>query len=130
MPKTHKLYLTSNEHDFKQGAHSNHRFTPQKKPPLETSYRVKLGTVKERKPHIIAETIQTPCAIEMAELICDKDAKLKITHIQLSKDTIHDRIKDITESIRKKRWSKQTEVRQKSTSYIAPNLLGISIRME
>jgi hypothetical protein len=37
----------------------------------------------------------------MAPLICGKDAKLKIAQIPLTSDTIHDRIKVLSEDIRR-----------------------------
>jgi hypothetical protein len=52
---------------------------------------------KKRKAHNIAETLAKPCATELVELICYKDATRGTAHMQLSSDTIHDRIKDITE---------------------------------
>jgi hypothetical protein len=39
--------------------------------------------------------------MEMADVMCCKDAKLKMAQIPLSNDTIQDRIKDMSEDIRR-----------------------------
>jgi hypothetical protein len=52
---------------------------PQKKPALEASYRVPLRIAKE-KSHIPLQKLVKPCAMEMAELMCGKDAKLNTAH--------------------------------------------------
>lgn len=78
---------------------NNYGFVPEKKPALEASYRVALRIAKDKKPHTIAETLIKPCAMEMAEIMCGKDAKFKISQIPLSNNTIHDRIKDMSEDV-------------------------------
>jgi hypothetical protein len=52
--------------------------------------------------------------MEVAQLICGKDAKLQIAQIPLSSDTIHDRIKHMTEDIRRKVVEQVQRSRQKS----------------
>jgi hypothetical protein len=52
--------------------------TPQKKPALEASYQ-EPRTAKE-KSHIPLQKLVKPCRMEMAKLVCGKDAKLNTAH--------------------------------------------------
>jgi hypothetical protein len=47
------------------------------------------------------EKVVKPCSMEIAEVMCGKDAKLKIAQIPLSNYSIHDQIKGMSEDIRK-----------------------------
>lgn len=82
-----------------KGTIVTHGFVPHIKPALEASYKVALRISKEKKPHTIAETLIKPCALDMVELMCGKEARHKISHIPLSNDTIHDRIRDMSEDV-------------------------------
>ena len=82
-----------------KGTIVTHGFVPHVKPALEASYRVALRISKDKKPHTIAETLIKPCAMEMVELMCGKEAKNKLSHIPLSNNTIHDRIVEMSNDI-------------------------------
>jgi hypothetical protein len=77
MLKTQELYLKSSQHDLKKGA-QYHGFAPEKKPVLGAGYHVETRIAKETSCIISQKSGETIC-MEMAELMCGKDAKLKIT---------------------------------------------------
>jgi hypothetical protein len=82
-----------------KGTIVSHGFVPCEKPALEASYRVALRICKDKKPHTIAETLIKPCAMDMVEVMCGKEARNKVSLIPLSNDTIHDRIRDMSNDI-------------------------------
>lgn len=49
------------------------------------------------------------CAVEVAQLICGKDAELQITQIPISSIAVHDQIKHMSEDIYRKWWNKYRE---------------------
>jgi hypothetical protein len=52
-------------------------FTISQKPFLEAFYEYKAAyrTAKQKKPHIIGETLVKPCVLEMVELVCRLEQK-------------------------------------------------------
>jgi hypothetical protein len=54
---------------------------------MEASYGVVLSIAMEKRPHTIAETLMKRCAMEMAKLMCGKDAKIKIAQTSVSNDS-------------------------------------------
>ncbi|XP_039608829.1 protein ZBED8-like [Polypterus senegalus] len=54
---------------------------------------------KEKKPHTIRETLVKPCALEMAKIVLGEDATKQFSQVSLSNDTVHQRIKDMSQDI-------------------------------
>ena len=52
------------------------------------SYELALIIAKEKKPHIIGETLVKPCMVRGVELVLGKDSSNKISRIALSDNTI------------------------------------------
>ena len=67
---------------------------------LEASYAVSLAIAKEKKPHIIGETLIKPCAKKMVEIVLGKEAEKKIAAISLSNNTVQKRIADKRKDIK------------------------------
>lgn len=53
---------------------SSYGFSAPGKPLLESPYKVSYMIFREKKPHIIGETIVKPCALEMAKIVLGEDA--------------------------------------------------------
>jgi hypothetical protein len=100
MLKMQKLYSKSSKHYLKQEAHSSIMdLLPKRSYHWRklTGYGIKDHQWKKR--HIITEAEVKQQAMEMAKLMCGKDAELKIVQIPLSHNTIHDWFKDMLEHI-------------------------------
>ena len=67
---------------------------------LEASSVVSLAIAKEKKPHIIGETLIKPCAKKMVEIVLGKEAEKKIAAISLSNNTVQRRIADMSIDIK------------------------------
>ena len=63
------------------------------------SYKVAYLCAKEKKPHVIAETLVKPCAMEMVKTVLGKEAEKKLQQVALSDDTIRSRIDDMSQDI-------------------------------
>jgi hypothetical protein len=55
----------------------------------------------EKNLHALSGKLVKPYSMEIAEVMCGKDAKLQIAQIPLSNYSIHHKIKDMLEDIRK-----------------------------
>ncbi|KAF2346976.1 hypothetical protein FHG87_022269 [Trinorchestia longiramus] len=74
-------------------------FLPIKKPILTASYEVAYLIAKQGKPLTIGETLVKPALLKMANIMLGKEAEVKLSKIPLSKDTISDRIEDMSKDI-------------------------------
>ena len=74
-------------------------FTPVDKPLLLASFKVVYELAKKKKPHMIAETLIKPCALEMLKTILGADAEQKLQQVPLSNTVIRSRIDDIAANI-------------------------------
>ena len=69
---------------------------------LVASYKIAYRIAKEKNPHIIAETLIKPCALEMTEIVCGSDQRSKLEGIPMSNNVVKSRIiDDISENILK-----------------------------
>ncbi|XP_059097468.1 protein FAM200C-like [Tigriopus californicus] len=78
---------------------SSYGFSAPRKPLLEASYKVSYMIAREKKPHTIGETLVKPCALEMAKIVLGEDAAKKLSQVSVSNDTVHQRIKDMSQNI-------------------------------
>lgn len=85
----------------KVGTLPNLGFVPTQKPCLEASYKVAYCTAKQKKLHMIGETLVMPYALEMVELVCGLEQRKKIEAVPMSNDVIHSRIPDMSSNILK-----------------------------
>ncbi|XP_068240056.1 protein FAM200C-like [Palaemon carinicauda] len=74
-------------------------FSAPRKPLLEASYKVSYMIAREKKPHKIGETLVKPCALEMAKIVLGEEAAKKLSQVSVSNDTVHQRIKDMSQDI-------------------------------
>ncbi|KAF2364662.1 hypothetical protein FHG87_004574 [Trinorchestia longiramus] len=74
-------------------------FVPIKKPILTASYEVAYLIAKQGKPHTIGETLVKPAVLKIANMMLGKEAEVKLSQINLSNDTISDRIEDMSRDI-------------------------------
>ena len=81
------------------GTLPKHGFVSNKKPMLAASYHVAQRIAKAKKPHDIAKRLIKPCAFDMVEHVCGNEAKQMIQDIPLSNDTIHRRIREMSQDI-------------------------------
>lgn len=66
---------------------------------LEASYELSLLIAKEKKSHIIGETLVKPCLLKAADIILGTQSKQKLSQIPLSDNTVKRRIDDMAEDI-------------------------------
>lgn len=64
------------------------------------SYRVAFRVAKAEKPHIIAENLFLPAALDIAEIMFGKQEVEKLKSIPLSDNTIQRRISDMATDVR------------------------------
>ena len=74
-------------------------FVPCEKPLLLASYKFAYLCAKEKKPHVIAETLLKPCAMEMVNIVLGKEVEKKLQQVPLSKDIIRSRIDYMSQNI-------------------------------
>ena len=67
---------------------------------LEASFKISYRIAKEKKPHIIGETLIKPCLLETVELFSGDMEKEKYKKIPLSNNIVQSRIVDISNDIR------------------------------
>jgi hypothetical protein len=88
---------------FKQGGRFfSHGFTLQKMPILEANCHI-VWSIAKKNP-LITETLVVVCAVEVAKLMCGKDADLNIMQIPLSNCSLwlpEDMQKQVVEQIKK-----------------------------
>ncbi|XP_068209156.1 protein FAM200C-like [Palaemon carinicauda] len=78
---------------------SSYGFSAPRKPLLEASYKVLYMIAREKKPHTIGETLVKHCALEMAKIVLGEHAAKKLSQVSVSNDTVHQRIKDMSQDI-------------------------------
>jgi len=66
---------------------------------LRASYKVAYLIAKQGEPHTIGETLIKPTVLEITNLMLGEAAKVKLSQIPLSTDTISDRIEDMSQDI-------------------------------
>ena len=66
---------------------------------LQASFAASLAIAKEKKPHIIGETLIKPCA---KKIVLGKEAEKKIVAISPSNNTVQRRIGDMSTDIKEK----------------------------
>lgn len=66
---------------------------------LEASYELSLLIAKEKKSHIIGETLVKPCLLKAADIILGTDSRQKLSQIPLSDNSVKRRIDDMAEDI-------------------------------
>jgi hypothetical protein len=59
------------------------------KPCHETSYKVAYCITKQMRPHRIVETLVEPCALEIFELVCGLEQRMKTEALPALNDVIH-----------------------------------------
>ncbi|KAF2350073.1 Reverse transcriptase domain [Trinorchestia longiramus] len=74
-------------------------FVPINKPILTASSEAAYLIANQGKPHTIGETLVKPAVLKMENIMLGKEAEIKLSQIPLSKDTISDRIEDVSEDI-------------------------------
>ncbi|XP_072387391.1 protein FAM200C-like [Diabrotica undecimpunctata] len=66
---------------------------------LKALYELSLLIAKEKKSHIIGETLVKPCLLKVADIILGTQSKQKLSQISVSDNTVKRRIDDMAEDI-------------------------------
>ncbi|XP_064462249.1 protein FAM200C-like [Ornithodoros turicata] len=67
---------------------------------MEASYVIALEIVKQKKPHTIGEPLIKPYALNMVEILLNKEQEHKLAAVPLSNSTVQRRISDMADGIR------------------------------
>ena len=66
---------------------------------MQASYEVALQIAKQKKPHMVGESLVKPCLLKAVKLDLGESSEAKMRQISLSNDTIQRRISDMSEDV-------------------------------
>ncbi|XP_067949994.1 protein FAM200C-like [Watersipora subatra] len=97
-----KPFFEAKERELKQAkVDSTGSFHIQAQAITEASYALSYGIARDKKPHIIGETLVKPCLLEYTKIILGDPATQKITDLSLSDSTVKSRIDDMSADIKR-----------------------------
>ena len=96
-----KAFFETKKHTLKQvKLDDSGSFRQQSSKVVEASYEISMLIAKSKKSHNIGETLIKPSILCAAQLILGKDSANKLSQISLSNDTVHRRIRELSQDIK------------------------------